>query len=247
MAETYIKSAADLSLAELLLIFTSFENHSTQSIISDKKNAILKIQKLDPKFFEKNMKFVFEKTDGELRYVKDSASECLPEFVCNNQKANPNETRSLLTISEATQTGKIDWADDIVTTPISSKNKTKKNSPKRTNKKPKPQRSSIYKANQEMDIAISTMTKMFYKMAYCNYVQEEKVLSRWLTLIDDLKQSKKNLQKSRKFSNRPRLDRKALENHCVSFVKRQKCKFSDCKYIHDVNPPTSVVNYVRSL
>ena len=119
MSENFVKSFEDLSLTDLLQIRNSFDDQlPTRFPTVDKKSVIFDILKLDKDFFKKNRKFVFQKNQGKLKFVKNYSD------ACDNQKcARPfqtidlNRTHSLLkTGSEilADQSDIVDWADDPI-------------------------------------------------------------------------------------------------------------------------------------
>ena len=100
----------------------------------------------------------------------------------------------------------------------------------------------------EIEISIPTSENLF--MADAKVAESPAILELCSLLKDQFKRSEKENSTNGKKTprNRSRVDTKLLQGHCISFVKRQKCrKNQDCKYLHVKDPPKSVVEYVKSL
>ena len=99
----------------------------------------------------------------------------------------------------------------------------------------------------EIEISIPSSENLF--MADAKQA-ENPVISELCALLKDQMKRSENASSSKMAKSSPRrgVDSKKLQGHCISFVKRQKCKkMTNCKYLHSDDPPKSVVDYVKSL
>ena len=100
MAEMYFKIIQDLSQRELLLLYNSLEKkvYPAHFPITDKQNVVLNIIKVEPKFFEDNEKFYFERNDqGIVTYHKDFRGTCdNQKFARHDHKINLNKILTLM-------------------------------------------------------------------------------------------------------------------------------------------------------
>jgi len=212
---------------------------------------LLQIVQLEPDFFKTNTIFAFEKNQkGALKYLIDCTDSCLQKLNDPPEKVNLDKTLSQAgsaTQDFATETDVFDWADDVendLNTIIRNDGRNIKNNPKsqpaaRQRSKPMTSRTTSKSTNK----AVTTNYKV--KAPIRNAILELSSLIKDILQLPENASSTKMARKSPKA--RPQINRKKLQDHCISFVKRQKCKWSNCKYIHDVNPPKSVIDYVKRL